>query len=78
MDISWQEEERRYEAARKKAADVNFTTRGNPLAYETPQEAYSQQRISQNMAALRMDARRRSDPANGMVYAGIMDMRYGG
>lgn len=79
--MSWEQEEKLYSRAREKAHDVNFTTRDNPLAYlayTTPEQAYAQQRISENMESLRIDARRRSDPANGRIYAGIMDMRYGG
>ena len=76
--MSWEQEEKLYDKAREKARDVNFSTRDNPLAYVTPAEAYARQRIESNMDALRADARRRKNPTNGVVYAGIMDMRYGG
>lgn len=76
--MTWEQEEKRYDQAREKARDVNFTTRNNPLAYTTPEQAYASQRISQNMEVLRVDARRRENPATGRIYAGIMDMRYGG
>lgn len=75
----WKREEKAEMAAKEKARDVNFTTRGNPLAtLTTPEQAFSQNRIRQNMRALRDDAERRADPRNGIIYAGIMDMRYGG
>lgn len=74
----WKREEKAEMAAKEKARDVNFTTRNNPLVLVTPVEAYSENRRHQNMRALREDAERRADPRNGIVYAGIMDMRYGG
>lgn len=74
----WQAAERRYVAAREKARDVNFTTAGNPLAHITPEEAANRGRFERNMDALRADARRRESPATGQVYAGIMNMRFGG
>lgn len=75
----WEREEKAEMAAREKARDVNFTTRNNPLAaLETPEQAYSENRIRQNMRALRDDAERRADPRNGLIYAGIMNMRFGG
>lgn len=77
-ELSWEEEVRLYDQAREKARDVNFSTRNNPLAYVTPDQAYAKDRIEQNMDALRIDARRRKNPVTGRVYAGIMDMRYGG
>lgn len=70
--------DRRYEAAREKARDVNFTTANNPLAVVTPEEAANRDRFDRNMQALRVDARRRQSSATGKVYSGIMDMRYGG
>lgn len=75
---SWDAEDRAYDKALEKAREVPFTTRNNPLALTTPEEAYARDRIDQNMDALRADARRRANPANGRIYAGIMDMRYGG
>lgn len=77
-EITWEQEEKWYSQAREKARDVNFTTRNNPLAYTTSEQAYAQQRISENMESLRADACRRKNPATGRIYAGIMDMRYGG
>lgn len=77
-DLSWEQHEALEKKAREKARDVNFTTRNNPLAYTTPEQAYAEDRICSNMRALRADAKRRSNPANGRVYSGIMDMRYGG
>lgn len=75
----WKREEKAEMAAKEKARDVNFTTQNNPLAtLTTPEQAYSQNRIRQNMRALRDDAERRADPRNGIIYANIMDMRYGG
>lgn len=76
--LDWEQREKLYDRAREKARDVNFTTRDNPLAYTTPEQAYASQRVCENMRALELDAGRRSDPANGRIYAGIMDMRYGG
>lgn len=77
-EISWEQEQKLYDRAREKARDVNFTTRDNPLAYVTPEQAYARERINANMDALRADAKHRRNPVNGRVYAGIMDMRYGG
>lgn len=75
----WKREEKAEQAAKEKARDVNFSTRNNPLAVlKTPEEAFYSNRIHENMRALREDARRRADPLNGRIYAGIMDMRYGG
>lgn len=76
--MEWEQYEKLRGRAREKARDVNFTTRDNPLAYTTPEQAYAKQRIRENMNSLELDADRRSDPANGRIYAGIMDMRYGG
>lgn len=76
--VDWEEREKAYDKAWEKARDVNFSTRNNPLVFTTPEQAYAQQRIEQNMDALRADARRRESPATGRIYAGIMDMRYGG
>lgn len=76
--MTWEQEEKLYDKAREKARDVNFTTRNNPLAYTTPDQAYARQRVQSNMDALRADAHRRADPATGRIYAGIMDMRFGG
>lgn len=69
---------RRYDAAREKARDVNFTTANNPLAVVTPEEAANRDRLDRNMDALRADARRRQSSTSGKVYAGIMNMRFGG
>lgn len=66
-----------YEAARKQAASPNFSVRNNPLADTTPEENRKEQYINQNMDRLYRDAARRRDVNNGVVYSGIMDMRYG-
>lgn len=76
--MDWEKREKLEDAAWEKARDVNFTTRNNPLAYVTPQEAYATNRVEQNYHALHEDANRRKNPTSGMVYAGIMNMRYGG
>lgn len=76
--MDWEQREKLYDRAREKARDVNFTTRDNPLAYTTPEQAYARQRILENMNSLEVDADRRANPASGRIYAGIMDMRYGG
>lgn len=76
--VDWEAREKAYDKAYEKARDINFSTHNNPLVFTTPQEAYAKQRIEQNMDALRMDARRRENPATGRIYASIMDMRYGG
>lgn len=76
--MTWEQEEKLYDKAREKARDVNFTTRDNPLAYTTPEEAYAKQRICENMESLRIDAKRRATPVRGRIYAGIMNMRFGG
>lgn len=74
----WEEREKAYDKAWEKARDVPFTTRNNPLVFTTPEEAYARDRVEQNMEALRVDAKRRENPLTGRIYAGIMDMRYGG
>ena len=66
-----------YDRAYKKASDPNFTTKENPLVVPA-EEVRAERRTCANMSALHLDAARRNSPTHGQVYAGIMDMRYGG
>lgn len=74
----WQEYERRIAAAEKQAAQIPFTTRNNPLVTMTPAQAAEEAMVERNMRTLRRDRDNRENPATGVIYSGIMNMRYGG
>ena len=75
---SWEDMMRREQQAAQKARDPNMTLAGNPLATVTPEQAAAADLVDNNMRRLRDDARRRCNRAHGLVYSGIMGMRFGG
>lgn len=65
-----------YERAMEKAKEPNMLLKDNPLAPAEP--GMGGCRAHKNMLRLEKDAKMRSCPHNGVVYAGIMDTRFGG
>lgn len=71
---SWQEYERKLEAARKKADDIHMTVNGNPLR-ETPPDTH-ECLIHKNMERLREDAHKWGSQRSGEAYRAIRSMVY--
>lgn len=55
-----------------------MTTYPNPMAVDTAEDSRRLMTEERNLDKLHRDARMRSCPLNGDVYAGIMDTRYKG
>jgi len=62
----------------KDLSDPAMTMKPNPMANETAEDSRRRMIEARNEDRLWEDARKRSCPWNGAVYAGIMDTRYKG